>query len=97
MEKVKIEIERKKTKLERILEKKELSQGDLIRLIYKNSGFKIGRDRISRICTGTIKNFNIETGVMISEALGVTIDKIVEMKKVKKVNPVKKSKKRKSM
>ena len=74
------------TKLERILLKKELTQGDLIRLIKKNSGFKMGRDRISKICTGRLMNYTIETAVMISEALSVKIDDIVELKDVRKQN-----------
>jgi hypothetical protein len=63
-----------------------MSQGDLMRLIRDRSGFKIGRDRISKICTGRLKNYTLETAVMISEALEIPVDEIVEIKEVRKVN-----------
>jgi DNA-binding Xre family transcriptional regulator len=63
-----------------------MSQGDLMRLIKDKSGFKIGRDRISKICTGRLKNYTLETAVMISEALEIPVDEIVELKEIKKVN-----------
>jgi DNA-binding Xre family transcriptional regulator len=63
-----------------------MSQGDLMRLIKDKSGFKIGRDRISKICTGRLKNYTLETAVMISEALEIPVDEIVELKEVRKVN-----------
>jgi DNA-binding Xre family transcriptional regulator len=63
-----------------------MSQGDLMRLIRDKSGFKIGRDRISKICTGRLKNYTLETAVMISEALEIPVDEIVELKEVRKVN-----------
>lgn len=74
------------TRLEKILFERGLSQGDLMRLIKEKSGFKIGRDRISKICTGRLKNYTLETAVMISEALEVPVDEIVELKDIKKVN-----------
>ena len=74
------------TKLELILQERGLSQGDLMRLIRDKSGFKIGRDRISKICTGRLKNYTLETAVMISEALEIPVDEIVELKDIKKVN-----------
>lgn len=74
------------TKLELILQQRGLSQGDLMRLIRDKSGFKIGRDRISKICTGRLKNYTLETAVMISEALEIPVDEIVELKDIKKVN-----------
>ena len=74
------------TKLETILQERGLSQGDLMRLIRDKSGFKIGRDRISKICTGRLKNYTLETAVMISEALEVPVDQIVELKEIRKVN-----------
>jgi hypothetical protein len=63
-----------------------MSQGDLMRLIKDKSGFKIGRDRISKICTGRLKNYTLETAVMISEALEIPVDEIVELKEIRKVN-----------
>ena len=74
------------TKLELLLQERGMSQGDLMRLIRENSGFKIGRDRISKICTGRLKNYTLETAVMISEALQIPVDEIVELKGVRKVN-----------
>ena len=77
------------TKLEQILIERGMSQGDLMRLIKQKSGFKIGRDRISKITTGRMKNYSLETAVMIAEALEVPVDEIVELKNIKKENSVK--------
>ena len=74
------------TKIERILRERNMSQGDLVRLIKAKSGFKIGRDRISKICTGRLTNYTVETAKMISEALEVSMDEIVEIENVKKIN-----------
>ena len=73
-------------KIERILRERNMSQGDLVRLIKAKSGFKIGRDRISKICTGRLTNYTVETARMISEALEVPMDEIVEIENVKKNN-----------
>lgn len=74
------------TKLEQILIDRSMSQGDLVRLIKAKSGFKIGRDRISKICTGRLKNYSVETAKMIAEALEVSMDDIVEFENVQKKN-----------
>jgi DNA-binding Xre family transcriptional regulator len=74
------------TKIERILRDRGWSQGDLVRSIKAKSGFKIGRDRISKICTGRLTNYTVETARLISEALDVSIDDIVEIENVKKIN-----------
>jgi DNA-binding Xre family transcriptional regulator len=76
------------TKIESILLERNMSQGDLMRLIQQRSGFRIGRDRISKICTGRLKNYTMETAVMIAEALEVSIDDITELKDIKKSNRV---------
>ncbi len=76
------------TKLERILMDRNMSQGDLMRLIEERSGFRIGRDRISKICTGRLKNYTMQTAVMIAEALEVAVDDIVELKDIKRSNRV---------
>jgi len=76
------------TKIESILLERNMSQGDLMRLIQQRSGFRIGRDRISKICTGRLKNYTMETAVMIAEALEVSIDDISELKDIKKSNRV---------
>jgi len=89
-----------KTKLELILEERGLSQGDLIRLIENKTavyddkglrvtnGFVIGRDRISKICSGRLTNYHLETAQMIAEALGISIDSFVELNNIKKQNLV---------
>ncbi len=68
----------KKTKIAAILEKKGLSQADLRRLIYEQNGQDIGADRISKICTGRLQNYTIFTARLISVALGVSVDEIIE-------------------
>jgi transcriptional regulator with XRE-family HTH domain len=72
------------SKIEDILLERNMTQGDLIRLIQDNTGHKIGRDRISMICTGRVKNYTIKTAKMISDALKVSIDSFVELKVSKK-------------
>jgi DNA-binding Xre family transcriptional regulator len=74
------------TKIEKILRDRGWSQGDLVRSIKAKSGFKIGRDRISKICTGRLTNYTVETARLISEALDVSIDDIVDIENVKKIN-----------
>ena len=74
------------TKLDAILMERELSQGDLRRMIKRKSGFVIGRDRISKICTGKTKTYNLLTAVMIAEALDIKVDEILEIKNVRKTN-----------
>ena len=76
------------TKIQTILQLRNMTQGDLIRIILRKTGFKMGRDRISMICTGRLKNYTVETAVMLAEALDVPINSIVEIKNVKKENKV---------
>ena len=73
-----------KTNLDRLIRSRGLSQGDLLRLIRANSGYIIGRDRISRICTGDVTNFSVKTARLISDALQVSIDSIVDIKNITK-------------
>jgi transcriptional regulator with XRE-family HTH domain len=77
-----------KTKIEKLLEERNMSQGDLMRLVKEKSGFKIGRDRISKICTGRLTNYTVETAKMLAEALDVSMDDIVELENIQKVNRV---------
>lgn len=84
---------RTQTKLEKLLQDKNVTQGELIRLIKEKSGFKCDRAYISRICTGIQRNYTVETAVMIAEALStpehtVTINDIVDIKDVKRQNIV---------
>lgn len=80
------------TKLAKILRERGLSQTDLVTMIERNTagesgkGFKIGRDRISKICSGITKNMTLETATMIAEALKVPVDAINELKDIKKQN-----------
>lgn len=74
------------TKLEQILIERSMSQGELRRIIKKRTGFMMGRDRISKICTGRLVNYTVMTAVMISEALEVSINDIVDMNNIKKEN-----------
>lgn len=76
------------TKIEKLLRARNMSQGDLVRLIQAKSGFRVGRDRISKICTGRLTNYTVETARMISEALEVSMDEIVELENIKKENRV---------
>lgn len=72
------------TKISEILKERGIRQKDFISIIEENTGVKFSRDRISRICTGKIKNYTIETAVILSTALGVSIDEIVDKKRDKK-------------
>ena len=74
------------SKLEKILIERQISQIELVRIIQEKSGFKIGKDRISKICTGRLKNYTVETAKMISEALEVPMDEFVELQNIKKEN-----------
>jgi hypothetical protein len=51
-----------------------------------NTGFQVGRDRISRIVNGNLTNYTLETAVMIAESLKVAVDDIVELKEIQKTN-----------
>jgi len=74
------------TKIQKLLLDRDMTQGDLINLIKKKSGFRFGRDRISKICSGKLTNYHLESAVMISEALECPINDIVEMSDIKKEN-----------
>jgi DNA-binding Xre family transcriptional regulator len=67
------------TKLSDILTWKEMSQRDLQRAIQDKFGVKIGDDRISKMVSGKLKNYHLQTAKMIAEALEVSIDDIVEL------------------
>ena len=71
----KIEIE--VTKIQKILIERGLTQTDLYELI-KSNGSEIGKDRINRIVNGKLTNFHTNTAKILSNALGVKIDDIVE-------------------
>jgi DNA-binding Xre family transcriptional regulator len=66
------------TKIAKLLEEKKMSQRDLQRAIIDMFGVKIGDDRISKICTGRLKNYHTNTAVMLAMTLNVKVDEILE-------------------
>ena len=68
----------KETKLSQILNERGLTQTDLFIMISDSGNKVIGRDRISKMVNGKLKNFNMETAKIISGVLGVKIDDIVD-------------------
>jgi len=73
MAKIEIEV----TKIQKILIERGLTQTDLYELI-KSNGNEIGKDRINRIVNGKLTNFHTNTAKILSNALGVKIDDVVE-------------------
>ena len=66
------------TKLARLLDEREMSQRELYEAIIEKFGIEIGRDRLSRLYTGSHKNPNINTVKIIAQTLSVSLDDIVE-------------------
>lgn len=66
------------TQLHRILTERGMTQTDLYNLIQAQTGKTIGRDRINRIVNGKQTNFQVDTAKIISNALGLTIDEILD-------------------
>ena len=66
------------TKIEKMLKLKGMKQADLIRRIERDTGEKIGRDRMSRICRGQIKNYTMKTADIIAKSLECSINDILE-------------------
>lgn len=67
-----------KTKLGRILHENDMEQLDLYKLIIYKTGKTIGVDRISHIVSGKKKNYTIQTAKTICEALGITLNDLVD-------------------
>ena len=67
-----------KTKLETLLIQREMSNEELRRIILEQSGENIGSDRISRIVNGQLTNYYVRTAILISKALSVPIEDILE-------------------
>lgn len=65
------------TKLAEALIKKEMSQRDLQRAIQNKFNVKIGDDRISKMYSGKLSNYNIKTALMIAESLNLTLNDII--------------------
>ena len=68
----------KSRKLQKILEEKGMSQADLIKIIKDNTKMEFDKGNLSRIVNGVKTNYTIETAKIISDALGVTIDDIID-------------------
>jgi DNA-binding Xre family transcriptional regulator len=73
MAKIEIEV----TKINKILIERGLTQTDLYELI-KSNGSEIGKDRINRIVNGKLNNYHTNTAKVLANALGVTLDEIVD-------------------
>lgn len=67
------------TKLAKLLADRSMSQRDLQRAIQDKYGVKIGDDRISKIYTGRMKNYQLKTAFLIADTLEVTLNDIVEL------------------
>ena len=68
----------KMTKLQAILEQRNMTQSELIRVIKEKTGIEFDKGNLSRIINGVKTNFTIETGKIISDTLDVTIDEIID-------------------
>ena len=66
------------TKLAMILAERGMSQRDLQRSIQNQYGFKIGDDRISKMVSGKLKNYHIQTAKLIADSLDVKVDDIID-------------------
>jgi transcriptional regulator with XRE-family HTH domain len=72
-------IEKTVTKLYNILVERGLSQKELYDLIIKeNDGNKVSMYILNEIINGKRKNYHINTAILISNALDVPIDDIVD-------------------
>jgi|TARA_B100001248_G_C27395192_1_gene465089 DNA-binding Xre family transcriptional regulator len=70
-------IEIQVTKINKILIERGLTQTDLFELI-KSNGNSIGKDRINRIVNGKLTNYHTNTAKILAQALGVSLDDIVD-------------------
>jgi DNA-binding Xre family transcriptional regulator len=55
-----------------------MEQLDLHKLIVYKTGKTIGLDRISHIVSGKKKNYTIQTAKTICQALGITLNDLVD-------------------
>lgn len=68
-----------KTKLQALLAKRKMSQKELYNLIIEeNDGEKVSLYILNEIITGKRRNYTINTAILISNALAVSIDDIVD-------------------
>jgi transcriptional regulator with XRE-family HTH domain len=73
------------TRIQKILNDKGLTQGDLINNIEQKYGVKFTRSYVSKICSGLIANYTIRTALILSETLGVKVHDIVDTKAKKEI------------
>lgn len=66
------------TKLQNILNDKNLTQGDFIHKVKDKFGTTFTRSYVSKICAGVINNYTLKTAIIISETLNVSVDDIVD-------------------
>ena len=66
------------TKLQQIIENRQITQSDFIRIIKEKTGIDFDKGNLSRIVNGHKTNFTIETARILSDSLGVTLDEIID-------------------
>jgi len=71
------------TTLQKILNDNDITQAQLIEMIRIKTGKVIGKDRISKICSGRIKNYSLATAKLLSDTLGIPIDTFIEHESLK--------------
>jgi transcriptional regulator with XRE-family HTH domain len=72
-------ITKPKTKLQEILISRGMSQKELFQLIQdENDGQKVQMYILNEIINGKRRNYNINTAILISNALNIAIDDMLE-------------------
>jgi DNA-binding Xre family transcriptional regulator len=66
-----------RTKLQTILNHRDMTQNELYEIIKKNCKSPVAKYQINKICKGTLKNYQIPTLIKICQALGVTPNDII--------------------
>ena len=66
------------TKLSIILIEKGMTQRDLQRAIIEKHKVKYGDDRISKMVSGKLTNYQVNTARIIADTLEVKLDEIIE-------------------
>jgi DNA-binding Xre family transcriptional regulator len=68
----------KHTKLKLLLMERGLTQTELYNMIVASKHSTIGKDRISKMVSGTHDNYTIQTAKAIADVLFVKIDEIID-------------------
>ena len=71
-------IQRKMTKLHKILIQRGMTQKELRQLVLDKTGVEIQLYRISKIVKGQLTNYFTDTAKAIARALDVSVDDILE-------------------